>query len=90
MTINYKDAPHGWRYDSKYILIDRTTIWGNPYKLSIFNRYDSLNEYEKYIRNSPNLLSKIDELDGKIMICHCHPKKCHGHILENIFRERFG
>lgn len=71
--------------------IMRPSKWGNPFKLSDYNndRDLVLDLYEKWLYNeiqkTPSFLKMIrDELGGKHLVCCCHPKKCHGHILLNI------
>jgi hypothetical protein len=70
--------------------------WHNPYKVAkprkIYKKgayntlEDSLDLYEKYIRNS-KLIDEIDELRGKTLGCWCKPNKCHGDILIKILNE---
>ena len=81
------DLQGGWDNDPQYICIDRSSIWGNPFKLSLFDRASSLIKFEKYIRNSPILMNMIHELNGKYIVCHCHPLPCHGDVLSKIFME---
>jgi hypothetical protein len=75
------------------INIMRPSKWGNPYKLSDYNDRDVVLElYSEYIfkriQLEPNLLNEIkQELGGKDLVCCCHPKKCHGHILLKIANE---
>ena len=42
---------------------------------------DAIKKYEEYLLNSPELLKDLHELQGKVLGCWCHPKKCHGDIL---------
>lgn len=71
------------------VLIDRTTIWGNPYshkdntlaKYKVSSRKESIEKYREYILNNDELLSKLPELQGKVLGCWCKPKDCHGDVL---------
>lgn len=83
-------------------LIDRTTIWGNPYShkentLAIYKvktRKESIEKYREYILNNPELLSKLPELKGKVLGCWCKdpdPKKskaCHGDVLVELLNHK--
>ena len=46
--------------------------------------------YEKYIRNSDELMSSLHELRGKKLGCWCKPKFCHGDVLVKLFNEKYG
>lgn len=64
------------------------SIWANPYKIGPeCTREESFMQYDRYIRNNAYLMSRIMELDGKILGCWCHPKKCHGDIIIAIINE---
>lgn len=71
------------KYD---VLIDRTTKWGNPFKIS---KTDPQIDRDFVIRQYEDLLvtmveigevkkEDILELDGKTLGCWCSPKACHG------------
>ena len=47
-------------------------------------KYIACQKYEEYVLSSPFLMSKIMELDGKILGCFCKPDPCHGDILIKI------
>ena len=90
-VINIRDAPRGWRMDSRYVYIGRTprigksTFWGNPY---IIGKDGTREEVLAKFRNKPHLtLSSFffrrfvkHDLKDKILICHCKPEDCHGDI----------
>lgn len=71
------------------VLIDRTTIWGNPYshkentlaKYKVKTRKESIEKYKEYILNNKELLNKLPELQGKTLGCWCKPRSCHGDVL---------
>lgn len=63
--------------------VDRSTRYGNPYKLSEYTRGESLKLYEKYIENKlekePDFLKA---LVGKNLACSCSlSENCHADIL---------
>jgi hypothetical protein len=47
-----------------------------------------LDKYEKYVRNTPELMESLIELKGKVLGCWCHPEMCHGDILVKLLREK--
>lgn len=75
--------------ESYDILIDRTTIWGNPYshkdgtlaKFKVKTKAESIRKYREYVLDNPELLAKLSELEGKTLGCWCKPDSCHGDVL---------
>ena len=67
------------------VRIDRGTPFGNPYILDVDgNRETVCYHYEwDYLPYKPSILNKLKELKGKVLICHCYPKACHGDSLVN-------
>jgi hypothetical protein len=74
------------------ILIDRTTIWGNPFKIGKDGTRDEVIEkYQMWLEGSDfkdfkqeerrMILDNISDLRGKTLGCWCKPKGCHGDIL---------
>lgn len=67
------------------------SIWFNPYTIKKHGSTENvLKLYEAYIRNQPDLLSKLPDLVGKRLGCWCKPKDCHGDILLKLINERLG
>jgi hypothetical protein len=71
-----------------FVYIDRPgrgrkgSIWGNPFKLGPDGDRDAVCErYRAYLEGSPDLLSKLESLRGKVLGCWCYPERCHGGIL---------
>lgn len=90
-VVNLKDEP----YD---VYIGRGSKWGNPYT-SINDRDTlasevveskeiALSKYKEYVLNTPELISSIDELDGKVLGCFCKPESCHGDILLELLSQK--
>lgn len=70
------------------VLICRPTEWGNPFEIGKDGtRAEVIKKYETWLRNNPALLSKILELDGKVLGCWCHPKPCHGDVIVKLINE---
>jgi len=80
------------------VYIGRPSIWGNPFthisdketlaEHVVSNRAEALEKYREYITNNQELMSKILELDNKVLGCFCItdgsfpiPYVCHGQIL---------
>lgn len=63
--------------------------WGNPFVMkNEADRQRVLDEYKKYILNTPELYDALEELDEKTLGCWCSPKKCHGDILKELLEEK--
>lgn len=83
------------KYD---VYIGRPSKWGNPYshkegtiaKYKTNTRREAIDSFRAYIMHGKgkHLLNDLDELEGKICGCWCHPKPCHGHVLQEIIKER--
>jgi len=70
------------KYD---VLIDRSTIWGNPFIIGKDgNRKQVIEKYRLYLINNPYLMSRIHELKGLQLGCHCKTKECHGDVIVDI------
>lgn len=68
------------------ILIDRTTQWGNPYKISKTQTRETVLALYKnwlwgHIQSGTIPTQDIAALHGKTLGCWCAPKPCHGNIL---------
>jgi len=67
------------------VRIDRSTRYGNPFVLNEDgDRDDVCDAYERhYLPHKPSITERIDagDLTGKVLVCHCFPKRCHGDCL---------
>lgn len=69
--------------------IGRGSRWGNPYHIGIHGtRSEVIAAYEVYLRGNADLLAALPELAGKVLGCHCAPKRCHGEILLKLLAEQ--
>ena len=82
------------------ILIDRSTIWGNPFshkagtaaKFQVPTVDDAIAEYRKWFLAHPDMVTLAkDMLRGRVLGCRCRPKDgfqgrllCHGQVLAGI------
>ncbi len=66
------------------VLIDRTTIFGNPFKEWQWGREGCIAKFRAYFyqRIERDLMWKAEvlKLKGKVLGCHCVPLGCHGWI----------
>lgn len=75
--------------EGRFVLIDRTTIWGNLYshlpqstaRWKVATRDEAIARYDAWLDTQPELLAKLPLLVGKLLGCHCLPKPCHGLVL---------
>lgn len=82
MVVNVKD-------DECDIYIGRGSKWGNPFRINIDgNRKEVIALYEMWLMNNHELMADLNELEGKVLGCHCKPKACHGDVLEQIAQVR--
>lgn len=63
--------------------VDRSTVWGNPYKLADYSREESLKLFSHYLdgklQQEPDFLAP---LKGKDIACSCSLSvACHGDII---------
>lgn len=71
------------------VYIGRPSKWGNPFEIGKDGTRDEvIQKYEKYLLDSPILLSQLEELKGKVLACWCSPQACHGDILVKLLNER--
>lgn len=81
-VVHFKKAP----YD---LYIGRPSKWGNPYEIGKDGtRNEVIEKYRQYILNTPELLNALPELKGKTLGCWCHPQKCHGDVLVELYDDR--
>ena len=85
------------------VLICRPSIWGNPYthisdrktlaEFIVPDRETAIAKYREYLLNHEYLMSKLNELDGKILGCVCInggefpiPFRCHGQVIIEVLQ----
>lgn len=66
------------------VLIDRTTIFGNPFPEWRWGREECIKRFETYfyarLERDPVWKTNVLRLRGKVLGCHCAPLDCHGRI----------
>ena len=69
----------------RFALVDRGTPWGNPHVLprrhTPEQRLEVIRQYREHLLGRPDLLARLPELRGKVLVCWCHPLPCHGDVL---------
>jgi hypothetical protein len=71
------------------------SIWQNPFPVAKSERQykndairytldESLDNFRKYIEDNKELISKLHELNNKVLGCWCYPSRCHGNVLAEL------
>ncbi len=91
MVIHIDQAPKHWKDMPDYVYIGRAGngfdgYFGNPIKLKKGQKRGStLEEYRHYLdtrcRTDEEFYERVIGLRGKVLVCFCKPKPCHGDIL---------
>lgn len=72
----------GWRMPANTVKVDRSTIWGNPFRAPPLTREESIRRYQPYalarLAAEPDWLAP---LRSKNLACWCGPGPCHSEIL---------
>lgn len=73
-----------------YERVDRFTEWGNPFELGKDGSRDEVCDAYSlhYFPFKKSLHNKVLSLKGKVLGCHCHPKRCHGHFLSELLNKK--
>lgn len=65
--------------------VGRNTQWGNPFEMPGDGDRNAVCDHfaDHYLPHKPSLLKKLPSLKGKVLVCWCHPERCHGdHLAE--------
>lgn len=69
------------------VYIGRPSKWGNPFSIGEDgNRGQVIEKYRKWIKQQPELMASLRELEGKVLGCWCSPKACHGDVLLSLLK----
>lgn len=70
----------GWMLSGSY--------WANPFHLSQHTRGEAVDKFEGHARSLPHLQERLNELAGKVLVCHCRgPQRCHADVINTMFKE---
>lgn len=66
--------------------IQRGTAWGNPFEMPADGDRDRVCDLyaEHYLPFKGELHRKLPTLAGKVLVCWCHPERCHGDELASL------
>jgi hypothetical protein len=72
-----------WAGADRCLRIDGRSRFANPYYLEEDGCRDEVCDlYEQtYLPNKKSILNRLQKLKGKVLICQCFPKRCHGESL---------
>ena len=71
--------------NNRFQQIDRWSDWGNPFIISGDGDRDTVCEsFKIYFNLKLELKSKVKQLKGKALGCHCYPLRCHGEHLKQL------
>lgn len=84
--------------ESYDVLIDRTTIWGNPFQIGKdgsrsdviqkFRQWLNGDDYKTFKQKERQLIiDNIYKLTGCVLGCWCKPRACHGDVYKEILEE---
>lgn len=94
--INIRNAPDGWQHNPEFAYIGRynkgygvrQSKWYNPFHVhKESERENAIKRYEDYIGRIDDFELHIEELRGKVLVCWCKPKACHGDVLLRLLGE---
>ena len=79
------DAPKEGYTD---IVVDRSTFFGNDFRLSKYGRYGAISRFEakaeqlmqikgEFRKRVLALKARVDAGENLRFLCHCHPSPCH-------------
>jgi len=90
-VIHIRDAPPGWKRDDRFVYIGRRNFaenleqskWHNPTPLRTREPQEREENLHQFIENFEisALRQQVGELKGKVLVCYCKPKACHGDVL---------
>ncbi len=76
------------RYSSFDVAIDRSSKWGNIFRIGPDgDRDDVCDKYEAWILTQTDLLRDIESLRGLRLGCWCALRRCHGDTLVRFLEE---
>ena len=88
---------HGWKMPANTRKVDRTTKWGNPFKVGAWlnvskgtkaTAEDCVRLFRHNLLKNPELIALVKkELRGKNLACWCKEGPCHAEILLKLANE---
>ena len=88
VVLNMNNNFHAMKWakdNNRFQQIDRWSDWGNPFIISGDGDRDTVCEsFKIYFNLKLELKSKVKQLKGKALGCHCYPLRCHGNHLKQL------
>ncbi len=88
VVLNMNNNFHAMKWakdNNRFQQIDRWSDWGNPFIISGDGDRDTVCEsFKIYFNLKLELKSKVEQLKGKALGCHCYPLRCHGEHLKQL------
>ena len=84
-----KKAPIQFKVTKDSVLVDRTTVWGNPFRYG--TREENISDFVNYANQR---LKKehdwLKPLIGKDLVCWCAPDSCHADEILKLIDKIYG
>lgn len=73
----------GWKTPENAVYVGRPTRYGNPFKLTDYDRNTAIAKYQDYLDSKLKEDTHfLDDLRGKDLVCWCGPdEKCHADVI---------
>ena len=88
VVLNMNNNFHAMKWakdNNRFQQIDRWSDWGNPFIINGDGDRDTVCEsFKIYFNLKLELKSKVKQLKGKALGCHCYPLRCHGEHLKQL------
>lgn len=77
------------------VLIDRTTPFGNPFRVpQDGDRAQVIAKFKDYfhrrLQEDPVFWRQVQGLIGRELACHCKPMDCHGDVIVEYLKRQYG
>jgi hypothetical protein len=67
------------------VYIGRPSVYGNPYQIGRHGtRGEVIRKHKIWLYASKDRLQQARKLQGKVLVCYCHPLACHGDTLAHV------
>jgi hypothetical protein len=71
--------------DPDMVYVGAGSIWANPFRSrKDMTRNQKIEAFSGYLLARPDLLRRLPELRGRVLICYCAPLGCHAEVLAHL------
>lgn len=64
------------------VYVGRGSKWGNMFHIGRDGtRSEVIAKYEQVLLGNPKMMADLCELRGRVLVCYCKPRACHGDVL---------